>query len=168
MEKAIHEVGAGKLTDTEHIHATWTLAQQYPLVPRSPRPLPRLEVGGRDRLRRGHEGRPRGHCGSLPLRRARRGGPLSEHVQDMADRGLRVIGVAKAAFDEAELPDMASTISVSSSSASSGLEDPIRPTVPAAVRECHEAGIKVVMITGDYPATAQKIARQIGLGPGET
>jgi Ca2+-transporting ATPase len=31
MEKAIHEVGAGKLNNTEHIHATWTLAQQYPL-----------------------------------------------------------------------------------------------------------------------------------------
>ncbi len=48
-----------------------------------------------------------------------------------------------------------------------GLEDPIRPTVPAAVAECDEAGIKVVMITGDYPVTAQKIARQIGMRGGE-
>jgi Ca2+-transporting ATPase len=39
----------------------------------------------------------------------------------------------------------------------------VRPTVPAAVRECREAGIRVVMITGDYPATAQAIAAQAGI-----
>jgi Ca2+-transporting ATPase len=43
------------------------------------------------------------------------------------------------------------------------LEDPIRPEVPTAVKECYEAGIKVVMITGDYPITAKSIANQIGL-----
>jgi P-type Ca2+ transporter type 2C len=49
-----------------------------------------------------------------------------------------------------------------------GLEDPLRPTVPAAVAECQAAGIRVVMITGDYPATAQSIARQAGLANPET
>ena len=44
-----------------------------------------------------------------------------------------------------------------------GLADPVRPGVPAAINECHDAGIRVVMITGDYPATAQNIAREIGL-----
>jgi Ca2+-transporting ATPase len=44
-----------------------------------------------------------------------------------------------------------------------GLSDPVRPTVAAAIQECHTAGIRVVMITGDYPETAQTIARQIGL-----
>ena len=44
-----------------------------------------------------------------------------------------------------------------------GLEDPLRATVPAAVAECRTAGIRIVMITGDYPATAQSIARQAGL-----
>ena len=39
----------------------------------------------------------------------------------------------------------------------------MRPSVPDAIRECHAAGIRVVMITGDYPATAHSIARQIGL-----
>ena len=46
-----------------------------------------------------------------------------------------------------------------------GLADPIRPTVPAAVAECYRAGIRVVMLTGDYPVTAQNIARQVGLRP---
>jgi Ca2+-transporting ATPase len=46
-----------------------------------------------------------------------------------------------------------------------GLADPIRPEVPKAVKECYTAGIKIIMITGDYPGTAQNIARQIGLQP---
>ena len=44
-----------------------------------------------------------------------------------------------------------------------GLADPLRASVPDAVSECRSAGIKVVMITGDYPATARAIARQAGL-----
>ena len=44
-----------------------------------------------------------------------------------------------------------------------GLADPVRPSVPAAIEECRKAGVRVVMITGDYPGTAQSIARQIGL-----
>ena len=44
-----------------------------------------------------------------------------------------------------------------------GLADPIRPEVPAAVEECRRAGIRVVMITGDYPGTAQNIAKQVGI-----
>jgi Ca2+-transporting ATPase len=46
-----------------------------------------------------------------------------------------------------------------------GLEDPVRPTVAPAIAECTNAGIRVVMITGDYPITAQNIARQIGITP---
>ena len=44
-----------------------------------------------------------------------------------------------------------------------GLIDPVRPSVPDAVKQCHEAGIRVAMITGDYPVTARNIASQIGL-----
>jgi Ca2+-transporting ATPase len=44
-----------------------------------------------------------------------------------------------------------------------GFADPVRPNVAGAVKECYSAGIRVVMITGDYPLTAQNIGRQIGL-----
>jgi Ca2+-transporting ATPase len=46
-----------------------------------------------------------------------------------------------------------------------GLADPIRPEVPGAVKECYAAGIRIIMITGDYPGTARNIASQIGLKP---
>ncbi len=48
-----------------------------------------------------------------------------------------------------------------------GLEDPPRPEVPEAIRKCHEAGIKVIMITGDGSRTAVAIAREIALIKGE-
>lgn len=44
-----------------------------------------------------------------------------------------------------------------------GLADPLRSSVPDAIRECQAAGIRVVMITGDYPVTARAIAGQAGI-----
>ena len=49
-----------------------------------------------------------------------------------------------------------------------GLEDPPRPEVPAAMRACKEAGVKVIMITGDHPRTALGIAREVGMVTGES
>jgi hypothetical protein len=45
-----------------------------------------------------------------------------------------------------------------------GLRDPARPDVAAAVAECRRAGVRVVMITGDYPGTALAVAREVGPG----
>ena len=79
----------------------------------------------------------------------------------MADRGLRVLAFAHRALPtgyvlaDAE-EDLVLTALV-------GFEDPPRPEVPSAVRRCREAGVKVVMVTGDHPHTALAIAREIGL-----
>jgi P-type E1-E2 ATPase len=79
----------------------------------------------------------------------------------MADRGLRVLafayrvlpaGYVLADADE----DLVLTALV-------GFEDPPRPEVPAAVRQCQDAGIRIVMVTGDHPHTALAVAREIGL-----
>ena len=48
-----------------------------------------------------------------------------------------------------------------------GLADPVRASVPSAVRECRLAGIRVIMITGDYPPTARAIAQQAGIDIGD-
>ncbi|MDZ4725878.1 MAG: HAD-IC family P-type ATPase [Leptospira sp.] len=47
------------------------------------------------------------------------------------------------------------------------MADPIRPTVPKAIHDCHTAGIRILMVTGDHPLTAHSIAKQIGLGKNE-
>ena len=85
-------------------------------------------------------------------------------VRDMADDGLRVIAVARARYPEQAWPAEPSGFDFELVGLV-GLADPLRPTVPAALDQCRTAGIRVVMITGDYPATARAIARQIGLEP---
>ena len=82
----------------------------------------------------------------------------------MAAEGLRVLGVARATFTGNKWPASQRDFNFKFVGLV-GLADPIRPSVPAAVKECQTAGIKVIMITGDYPATAMAIARQAGLDP---
>ena len=80
----------------------------------------------------------------------------------MAQSGLRVLGVAKAERDATTLPSDPRELEPQFLGLI-GLADPLRPSVPAAMRECRDAGIRVVMITGDFPATAAAIARESGL-----
>jgi Ca2+-transporting ATPase len=80
----------------------------------------------------------------------------------MAAEGMRVLGVARARFSGAALPQSPREFAFEFEGLV-GLADPLREGVADAVRECRSAGIRVVMITGDYPATARAIARQAGL-----
>ncbi len=86
-------------------------------------------------------------------------------VDAMAVAGLRVLGVAEARCDAAQLPESPQEFAFGFLGLV-GLEDPVRDSVPAAVRECREAGIRVVMITGDYPQTARAIAERAGIEDG--
>jgi Ca2+-transporting ATPase len=87
---------------------------------------------------------------------------LRYSVDEMAGEGLRVLGVAGASHVDDDWPDSQRGFDFAYLGLV-GLADPLRAGVPDAVRECRTAGIRVVMITGDYPATARAIARQAGL-----
>jgi magnesium-transporting ATPase (P-type) len=81
--------------------------------------------------------------------------------EEMAARGLRVLAFAYRRVEEAaEYTDFESSLTLAGLV---GLEDPPRPDVATAVQQCREAGVKVIMITGDHPHTAVAIAREIGL-----
>jgi P-type Ca2+ transporter type 2C len=79
---------------------------------------------------------------------------------------MRVLGVAQAQHVGPGLPDTPTEFAFRLLGLV-GFADPLRASVPAAVRQCQSAGIRVVMITGDYPATAIAIARQAGLAANE-
>ncbi len=83
-------------------------------------------------------------------------------AEDMAARGLRVLGVARARFAGDRLPETPRGYELELLGLV-GLADPLRAGVRSAIDECRGAGIRVVMITGDYPATAAAIAREAGL-----
>ena len=87
---------------------------------------------------------------------------LAAAVDEMAAEGLRVLGVARATFAGADFPDSQRDFAFEFLGLA-GLADPLRKSVPPAVALCRTAGIRVVMITGDYPATARAIARQAGI-----
>jgi Ca2+-transporting ATPase len=87
---------------------------------------------------------------------------ISQAAELMASQGYRVLGVAKATQTKQDLGEQLEQFEFEFV----GLlaySDPLKAGVTEAVTQCHEAGIKVMMITGDYPATALSIAREIGL-----
>jgi sodium/potassium-transporting ATPase subunit alpha len=79
----------------------------------------------------------------------------------MASRGLRVIALAYRVLGPQHGAEALEADLVFAGLA--GLEDPPRPEVAAAIRKCREAGVRVIMVTGDHPRTASAIAREIGL-----
>jgi sodium/potassium-transporting ATPase subunit alpha len=89
-------------------------------------------------------------------------------VRHLASQGLRVIALAcrrlPPGADPAQSEESLEQDLVLCGFA--GLQDPLRAEVPGAVAECHRAGIRVILITGDHPDTAEAIARQAGIiGP---
>lgn len=87
----------------------------------------------------------------------------------MAGRGLRVLALAYRDDRELQVQEAYSINQTEQRLVFLGLAamaDPIRPEVPEAIRACHTAGIRVIMITGDYALTAASIGRGIGLGQG--
>lgn len=86
----------------------------------------------------------------------------SEILNEFAKQGYRVIGIAKAKWNSLGFPDKQQDFEFSYIGLAA-LEDPIRLEVPNAVKECLDAGIKVIMITGDFSVTARSIADKIGL-----
>lgn len=83
-------------------------------------------------------------------------------IEALAAKSYRVLGLAMAEFAGNDLPENTQGFAHRFVGLLA-LEDPIRPEVPQAIQECAQAGVRVIMITGDYPATAQSIATQIGL-----
>ena len=87
---------------------------------------------------------------------------LTASAEDMARDGLRVLAVASATQPPGALPETPHGFEFKLLGLA-GLADPLRTSVKDAVKQCQAAGIRVVMITGDYPATALAIARAAGI-----
>jgi Ca2+-transporting ATPase len=161
MERAIKEFGEEYLAHTEHLHGDWRLEKEYPL---SPELLAMSHVwrapGGMDYVIAA-KGAPEAVADLCHFSDGQQKEMMSA-VTRMADDGLRVLGVARSYFREAGLPGEQHDFTFEFLGLV-GLADPVRPTVAPALQDCYRAGIRMVMITGDYPGTARSIAGQIGL-----
>ena len=179
MEKAFKQLGEKYLALTEHLHNDWTLLREYPL---SPDLLAMSHVWQTTNVKDGDydciiaaKGAPEAvadlcHFSQAEIQL------LTAQISQMADAVLRVIAVALATLSQPQSLSLPPHPALSAKHLPEiqhdfgfeflglvGLADPVRPTVSQSIQECYGAGIRVAMITGDYPGTAQNIARQIGL-----
>lgn len=160
MDRALLEHGDAALARSEHLHPDWQLTHEFPL---SPALLAMSnEWTGADGVRRvAAKGAPEAVFDLCHLDPAHTAEQLAR-VRALADQGLRVLAVAEGAMpgggsaDHQHDHDFRLLGLV-------GFEDPLRPSVPAAVAQAREAGIAVAMITGDHVATALAMARQAGI-----
>ncbi len=165
MEKAMREMGERTLAGTEHLHREWELLREYPLS---------SEILAMSRVWRSPDGSEHviaakgapeaiaDLCHLPPEEVA----ALDRRVAELAARGRRVLGVARASHGGPSLPAGQHDFGFRLVGLLA-LSDPVRPGVPEAIAECRTAGIRVLMITGDYAGTARSIAREIGLADPE-
>jgi len=161
VEKEIKNGTDKFLSDSEHVHNNWKLIREYPLS----KNLLALSNVWESQDHRKHviaaKGSPEAIIDLCHLDEVQKTELLSR-VQRMANNGLRVLGVARSIFQEESLPQTQHDFNFEFIGLL-GFTDPVRPSVPAAVSECYTAGMRVIMITGDFPGTARHIARQISL-----
>jgi Ca2+-transporting ATPase len=161
MERALHAAGARLLDPKDRRQPVGSLVREYPL---SPGLLAVSQVwmrGDDDEVSIASKGAPEAIADLCHMSAGQRG-RLAAEAAEMASQGLRVLGVAHGRARSDSLPEEHHQLRLSFLGLV-GLEDPLRPAVPSAVAECQSAGIRVVMVTGDYPATARSIARQAGI-----
>ena len=166
MESAFHQLARERLAETEHLHGSdWKLMHTYGL---------RSDLLATSRVWRAADGRQEfivaakgapEAIGDLCRLDVAARAALMRSVDAMAADGLRVLGVARAFLSGPGWPDSQRDIAFEFVGLV-GLADPLRPSVPGAVSECRSAGIRIIMITGDYPTTARAIASQAGLDSG--
>ncbi|HYQ80139.1 MAG TPA: HAD-IC family P-type ATPase, partial [Anaeromyxobacteraceae bacterium] len=161
MERAFHRLGGESLAGTEHLHGGWELVREYPLSPELLAMSHVWRSPDRGRLVVAAKGAPEAIADVCHLE-AVRAAEVRAHVAEMGADGLRVLAVARAYAEAGPLPERQHDFEFDLVGLV-GLEDPVRPGVPAAVQECTGAGVRVVMITGDAPDTARAIARQVGM-----
>lgn len=161
MEKALNALGHKTLNNTEHLHKDWNFIKEYPLS-REILAFSHVWQSGRGKsFIIAAKGAPEAIYDLCHLPESERE-KINAHANKMASNGLRVLGVAKSALDTDVLPGTQHDFDFTFIGLI-GLADPVRETVPMAIAECYKAGIRVIMITGDYSGTARNIACQIGL-----
>jgi P-type Ca2+ transporter type 2C len=165
MEKAMKELGGRTLASTEHLHQDWHLVHEYTLSEKLLAMSHAWTSPDQQEYVIAAKGAPEAITDLCHLDESRRE-QLKAEIEQMAGEGLRVLGIAKAGFKGSLLPVEQHAFDFEFIGLL-GLSDPVRPEVAKAVKECYTAGIRVIMITGDYPATARNIAGQIGLRPAD-
>jgi Ca2+-transporting ATPase len=165
MEAAFWRLAADILPDGGTIPGTWSLVREYGLTPQRPALVHVWRRAG-DTVLVAAKGAPETIAGLCRADTSLRAEALAAAAR-MAAAGLRVLAVARAHDAPEPWPDDPAAIDFELLGLVA-LADPLRADIPDAVASCLRAGLRILMITGDHPETARAIARQAGIGSGET
>ncbi|KJJ83215.1 cation transport ATPase [Candidatus Omnitrophus magneticus] len=161
VEKEVKRLGEFYLSGSEHIHNNWRIIKEYPLSKQLLALSHVWESPDKCNYVISAKGSPEAIADLCHFNQLQQN-EMKACIEDMSRRGLRVLGVARSSFKKMDLPDVQHDF-VFEFVGLLGFIDPVRETVTDSIREAYEAGIRVIMITGDYPGTAIYIAKQIGL-----
>jgi Ca2+-transporting ATPase len=164
MEQAFHRLGCAGAPGRTGPRPGWTLVKEYGITPALRAMALVWRPGPGEKRVVAAKGAPEAIADLCRMDGGQRA-PMFAAADAMARRGLRVLGVARADAPGGALPDDPHSFGFTFIGLA-GLADPLRADIPDAVSRCRAAGVRVIMITGDYPATASCIARQAGLAPG--
>eukprot|EP01106_Pelomyxa_sp_JSP_P018594 TRINITY_DN869_c0_g1_i3.p1 TRINITY_DN869_c0_g1~~TRINITY_DN869_c0_g1_i3.p1 ORF type:complete len:556 (-),score=113.24 TRINITY_DN869_c0_g1_i3:76-1743(-) len=162
MELAIKRLSDDQLIDPSHCHPHWKMVREYALS-KQLLSMSRVWVSpDHHNYIIAAKGAPEAIadlCHLPPEQLV----PLRATVDRFAAMGLRLLGVAEAEFNQvADLPPIQHDFEFKFMGLL-GYRDPVRVGIQDSINACKTAGIKVIMITGDYPITASNIAKEIGL-----
>lgn len=164
MEKAFRRLADHYLAGTELLHDDWSLEQHYPLS----RDMLAMSHGWkatqRDEYVVAAKGAPEAIADLCHLSAAETAA-IAEQADHLAGQGLRVLAIAQATFNGTAWPPQQHDF-LFVFLGMIALADPVRVRVPEAIRVARRAGMRVVMITGDYPGTAEAVAREAGIDMG--
>lgn len=165
MEKAFHQLGRRYLSEAEYHHSSWKLVHEYALTPELPAMSHIWEIDNDGHYIVAAKGSPEAIM-KLCHMHTEATQQISVVLKNMAGNGLRILAVAKGTYIGSNFPKVQDELTFTFIGLLA-LSDPLREGIPQAVQECHEAGIRIIMITGDYPLTAKAIGAQAGLSSGE-
>ncbi len=160
MDSAVGTLAKAALMDSEHLHAEWPLEREYGLsadLMAISRAWRRAD-GDFEIASKGAPEAILSLCGADAATTTR----ILGQVQQLAERGLRVLAVASGTAAKGTLPEDPRSFKL----VLEGLiafVDPLRSSAATAVAKARAAGLKVMMITGDYPSTALAIAGEAGI-----
>ncbi len=162
MEKAIENLGKTVFQYKNYLHDDWILVREYSLSKESLALVNVWQTADKQSYRIAAKGAPETILDLCHLNEEKKK-LIGKQITSLAEKGLRVIGIANAQYLSPQLPAGKHDFEFEFLGLI-GLADHIRDDVPSSIEMCHQAGIRVIMITGDYLITARNIAQQIGLG----
>ena len=161
IEKELNQIGNLYLKNTSHLHENWNLVKEYPLSKELLAVSHVWQSPNKDDFIIAAKGAPEAIIELCHLN-SREKSEILKRVAGMSEKGLRVLGGARAVFSKKELPDEQDDFKFEFVGLY-GFIDPVRSTAPGAVSEAYAAGMRVIVITGDFPGTAQYVAKKIGI-----